>query len=89
MLGGQYARFNALVGMADDSPETTPLNFYVLADDKVVKRIDEVGIAAPQEVDLPMTGVSRLAIGIEAPDKFGHCPGRDRFGVWIDPFLSR
>jgi hypothetical protein len=32
VLEGQYARFKALVGMANGSPETTPLNFYVLAD---------------------------------------------------------
>ena len=90
-LGGQYARFKALVGMADDSPEITPLNFYVLADGKVVKKISEVGIAAPQEVDLPMTGVSRLAIGIEKLDReySPTCPGAERVGVWIDPSLSR
>lgn len=89
VLGGQYARFKALVGMADDSPKTTPLNFYVLADDKVIKKISEVGIAAPQEVDLPLTGVSRLAIGIEKLDHGSQCPGAERVGVWVDPFLSR
>lgn len=89
VLGGQYSQLKAMVGMVDNSPETRPLTFYVLADGKPIKKISEVGIANPQPVELSVAGVSRLAIGIESLAGDGDCPGPDRVGVWIDPSLTK
>ena len=90
VLGGAYSRFEAMVGIADDSPSTGPLTFYVLADDKRIKTITDVGIAAPKKVEVSVEGVSRLAIGIESPlgRDISDCPGPENVGVWLNPLLK-
>jgi len=90
VLGGRYARFQATAGMTDDSQETQPLTFYVLADTKQIKVIPSVGIGQPQMVDVSVRGVSRLAPGIEPPADSNpyDCPGPERVGVWSDPKLT-
>ena len=89
VISGKYSRFTAMVGIADDSEETGPLNFFVLADQARVKAITEVGLAAPQAIDIPVAGVTRLTIGIESPPRSStSCPGPEVVGVWIDPALT-
>lgn len=79
--------------IADDSPRTEPLIFYVVADEKRVKTVSDVWIAAPPAVDVPIEGVTCLAIVIESlitpNDKSGgECPGTERTGAWIDPLFA-
>jgi hypothetical protein len=83
VLGVRFSRFQAMVGIADDSPSTTPLDFSVFADEKRVKVVESVGVGAPQTVDIPVAGVSRLSIRIELS---GYCPRT--VGVWIDPQVT-
>jgi NPCBM/NEW2 domain len=88
-LSGQYRRFKAMVSLADNSPGTRPLNFYVLADGITVAKITDVGVASPQPVELSVAGVDLLSIRMEpSPNDYSSCPGPDRIGVWIDPSLT-
>lgn len=87
VISGKYSRFIAMVGLSDHSTSTEPLDFYILADDKKIKMIPDVGIAAPQRVDVSVEGVTRLALGIEMPlDASRSCP--ETTGVWINPSLT-
>ncbi|MFD1150085.1 NPCBM/NEW2 domain-containing protein [Saccharothrix hoggarensis] len=87
-LDGKYDKFSAHVGIAEDSLETKGLDFYVLADDKRVAEIPDVGLT-PQPVDISVAGASRLAIGVEpTASDLSDCPGPERVGVWADPSLT-
>ncbi len=85
-LGRQYSSFEARVGIADDSPATEPLTFYILADGKRTKTIANVQLAAPKNVNIPVDGVSRLALGVQTPDEY--CLRKYETAVWMDPKLS-
>lgn len=83
VLAGRYQRFEATVGIADDSPETEPLDFYVLTDENPAKTIQDVAVGELRTVDLPVKGVTRLSIGIDIEQTGNQCP--ETVGVWIDP----
>jgi NPCBM/NEW2 domain len=86
-VGGRYGRFTAKVGIADNSPETDSLNFYVLAEERQIKQIQGVDVGEVRSVDLSIEGVSRLSIGIDADtDDVTDCT--KTVGVWIDPRVS-
>ncbi|QTR02315.1 NPCBM/NEW2 domain-containing protein, partial [Saccharothrix algeriensis] len=88
-LDGEYARFSALTGISDRSAETRPLRFYVLTDGHRAVDLPEVG-RAPQPVDVPVAGVTRLVIGVQPPaGDTSTCPGPERVGVFADPLLTR
>lgn len=87
-VDGKYERLTAQVAIADDSLETKELDFYVLADDQRVGDIANVG-PTPQPVDIPLTGVRLLTIGVEPTSTdLSDCPGPERVGVWADPSLT-
>lgn len=86
VLGGKYTRFTAKVGLDDHSEQPRPLNFFVIADQKLVKKVSAVGLTAIEEVDVPLTGVTRLGIGVETES--GQCHrANEVIGGWIEPQL--
>ncbi|MBB5959304.1 hypothetical protein FHS29_005924 [Saccharothrix tamanrassetensis] len=87
-LDGKYDRFSALIGIADESAETKPLDFYVLTDGHRVGDFPAVG-KVPQLATVPVAGALRLTIGVEPPDgDASTCPGPERVGMWADPLLT-
>ncbi|MEV0679709.1 NPCBM/NEW2 domain-containing protein [Actinosynnema sp. NPDC050436] len=87
-LDGRFARFQALVGIADESAETKPLHFFALADGNRVVDFPVVQSRTPRAVDVPVAGVTRLVIGVQPPaGDPSNCPGPERVGVWADPLL--
>lgn len=82
VLGGKYSRFTAKVGLDDHSEQPTPLNFFVMADQKLVKKVSSVGLTAIEEADVPLTGVTRLAIGHQ--DRGRPVPERQRRHQRVD-----
>ncbi|MEU4805951.1 NPCBM/NEW2 domain-containing protein [Actinosynnema sp. NPDC023587] len=88
-LDGRFARFTAFVGVVDESAETKPLDFYALTDGNRVVDLAAVSDKAPQLVDIPVTGVKRLVIGVKPPaGDPSNCPGPERVGAWADPLLT-
>ncbi|MCE6994628.1 hypothetical protein LZG04_07365 [Saccharothrix sp. S26] len=73
-MDGEYARFTARVAIADDS----------LIDQRAAE-LPNTG-PTPHPVGVPVTGVRRLAIGVEPPTGDpSRCPGPERVAVRADP----
>ncbi|WP_433263008.1 NPCBM/NEW2 domain-containing protein [Actinosynnema sp. CS-041913] len=86
-LNARFERFTAFIGIADDSAETKPLDFYVLADGNPAD-FPAVGKTS-RMVDIPVAGAQRLTIGVRPPTgDASKCPGPERVGVWADPLLT-
>lgn len=86
-LNGGFTRLTAQVAIAGDSPDTRPLDFYLIADGTRSVEFQHVG-KAPQPVDVALTGVQVLAIGVEPPDGDAtRCPGPERIAVWVEARL--
>ncbi|MFI9814626.1 NPCBM/NEW2 domain-containing protein [Saccharothrix variisporea] len=86
-LDGQFTRLTAQVAIAGDSPDTRPLDFYVITDGTRSVEFQHVG-KAPQPVDVALAGVHTLAIGVEPPDGDStRCPGPERVAVWVEARL--
>ncbi|MEJ2854002.1 MULTISPECIES: NPCBM/NEW2 domain-containing protein [unclassified Saccharothrix] len=86
-LDRQFTRLTAQVAIAGDSPDTRPLDFYVMTDGTRSVEFQHVG-KAPQPVDIALTGVQSLAIGVEPPDGDAtRCPGPERVAVWVEARL--
>ncbi|MEU6152626.1 NPCBM/NEW2 domain-containing protein [Actinosynnema sp. NPDC047251] len=87
-LDGRFDRFTAFVGISDESAETKPLDFFALTDGNRVVDLAAVSNKAPQLVEIAVTGVARLVIGVKPPaGDPSNCPGPERVGVWADPLL--
>ncbi len=88
-LDGKFTRFTATVGIADQSAETKPLDFYVLTDGIPAAELRAVGGKSPKPVDVPVTGAARLVIGVKPPaGDPSTCPGPERVGAWAGPLLT-
>ncbi|RKT56569.1 NPCBM/NEW2 domain-containing protein [Saccharothrix australiensis] len=87
-LDGKYDRFSAVIGISDESAETKPLDFFVLADGRPAADFPATG-RTPRLVEVPVAGVTRLVLGLEPPDgDVSSCPGPERVGGWADPLLT-
>jgi len=83
-LGGQYSRFRALVGMADNYEfyNGTPVVFRVQGDGQLLYESQPARSGdVPQEVDVSVRGVTRLELISIAP--YGP------LAIWADPRLIK
>jgi hypothetical protein len=63
-LSGKYTRLLGTAGFADDTPDTTPTSFAVIADDDAILS-EAIRLREPIQIDLDVSGVVRLGIVVD------------------------
>jgi len=86
VVGRQYSRFEAAVGIADDARVARPLRFTVLVDDKPVFQTT-AGLGRTRPVRVTISGATQLGIRVSTTST-DQCHG-DTVGVWINPEVHR
>ncbi len=85
-LDGNATRFTALVGVDDTANRSVPVNFYVVADKKVLFDSGRMRVGdAPKTVDVDLTGIKQL--GLLVTDKVGGIKNNRAYSNWANAQL--
>ena len=85
-LDGNATRFTALVGVDDTANKSDPVNFYVIADKKVLFDSGKMRVGdAPKTVGVDLTGIKQL--GLLVTDKVGGIKNNRTYSNWANAQL--
>lgn len=85
-LDGNATRFTALAGVDDTANKSDPVNFYVIADKKVLFDSGKMRVGdAPKPVDVDLTGIKQL--GLLVTDKVGGIRNNRTYSNWANAQL--
>ena len=85
-LDGKATRFTALAGVDDAANRSVPVNFYVIADRKILFDSGKMRVGdSPKPVDVDLTGVKLL--GLLVTDRVGGIRNNRTYSNWVNAQL--